>query len=358
MMNSAACTAARDICQADGPEAGAKIARNSSSEPSMRGLCLPLLRAQCRVRAHARGVLLEHLLHRLAVFEREVVVGPMHERRARQPAVELVDQLRALLGVRDAGFVGCGKGLVERLAGIVHPRFERQAEPDLDQTKLHRLEARGGEEKVAEIEEVERRHRLQHLELLDQELEDLDDALEPTHDAAEILVLHDVAAEIGLNAVELVQDLLEPELVGLVHDDEQHLVVRRPAAPRALGLLRGEELVELEVVGVVDFTLGRGCGHRGTSRIRPTMPDLPSAVARCAPHAWREPTPSSPIRSSTKVLALAECRLRYRSAIPAPLPLRSARRPSAFSTRRLESVSPRWPISRMHLASRSRVEAA
>src|SRR5262249_54562655 len=116
---------------------------------------------------------------------------------------------------------------------------------------------------------------------------------EPMHDAAEILVLHDVAAEIGLNAVELVQDLLEPELVGLVHDDKQHLVVRRPAAPRALGLLRGEELVELEVVGVVDFTLGRGCGHRGTSRIRPTMPDLPGAVARCAPHAWREPTPSS-----------------------------------------------------------------
>jgi hypothetical protein len=322
------------------------------------GFGLAVLRAQRGIRAHARGVLLEHLLHRLAVFEREVVVGPVHERRARQPAIELVDQLRPALGARDAGLVGRGERLVERLAGVVDPRLERQAEPDFDQAKLHRLEARGRKQEVAEIEEVERRHRLQHLELLDQQLEDFDDAIEPVHDAAEIFVFHDLAAEIGLNTVELVQDLLEPQLVGLVHDDEQHFVVRRPAAPRALGLLRAEKLVELEIVGVVGFAFGRGCGHRGTSRIRPTMPDLPHAVARCEPHARFNAPPSSTDRRSTKALAVTKCRLLYRSAILAPLPLRPARRPNAFSTRRLESVSPSWPISRMHLASRSRVEAA
>src|SRR3546814_17970279 len=53
----------------------------------------------------------------------------------------------------------------------------------------------------------------------------------------------------------LVEDLLEPQLVGLVHDDEQHLVVRRPAAPRALRRLGAEQALELQVVGVVERRL-------------------------------------------------------------------------------------------------------
>src|SRR4029077_15614142 len=122
-------------------------------------------------------------------------------------------------------------------AGVLRAHAAREAEPDLDQSELRRLEARRREQIVAEIEEIERRHRLQHLELLDQELEDLVDALEPVHDAPEILVLYHLAAEIDLDAVELVQNLLEPQLVGLMHDDEKHFVVGGPAVPRALRFL-------------------------------------------------------------------------------------------------------------------------
>jgi hypothetical protein len=66
----------------------------------------------------------------------------VHERRARQPAVELIDQLRAAFRNRDAGLVGCDQRCVERLAGVAQPRLGRQPEPDLDQAKLRGLEAR------------------------------------------------------------------------------------------------------------------------------------------------------------------------------------------------------------------------
>src|SRR5262249_53949540 len=123
-------------------------------------------------------------------------------------------------------------------------------------------------QKVAEIEEVERRHRLQHLELLDQELEDLVDAVEPVHDAPEILVLHHLTAEIDLDAVELVQNLLEPQFIGLMHDDEKHFIVRGPAVSRALRRLSGEQRGKLEVIGIVEGALGLGVGHRGPFRHR------------------------------------------------------------------------------------------
>ena len=51
--------------------------------------------------------------------------------------------------------------------------------------------------------------------------------------------------------LELVEDLLEPQLVGLVHDDEQQLVVGFVAEPRRLRCLAAEQAVELEVVVVV-----------------------------------------------------------------------------------------------------------
>src|SRR5262249_56246060 len=82
------------------------------------------------------------------------------------------------------------------------------------------------------------------------------------------LVLHHLAAEIDLDAVELVQNLLEPQFVGLVHDDEKHLIVRGPAVARALRLLGGEQRGKLEVTGIVQGALGRGLGHRGPFRNR------------------------------------------------------------------------------------------
>src|SRR5437867_13319739 len=70
--------------------------------------------------------------------------------------------------------------------------------------------------------------------------------------------------------VELRQDLLEPQLEGLVHDDEQHLVVR--LAARLLRRLQG---VEVEIGPVVERLRLPGHGVDGT----PPAPSTPAATA-------------------------------------------------------------------------------
>ena len=72
-----------------------------------------------------------------------------------------------------------------------------------------------------------------------------------------------VAAQQLRDAIELVQQLLEPELVDLVDDDEEQLVVFGPVGPR---LLQREELVELQVVPVGDGRVGVVIDSSGTSR--------------------------------------------------------------------------------------------
>ena len=71
------------------------------------------------------------------------------------------------------------------------------------------------------------------------------------------LLLRDGRASKGReHRVELPQDLLEPQLVGLMNDDEEHLVVGRPAMEGALQLLAAEQPIELDVVRVVERTGG------------------------------------------------------------------------------------------------------
>ena len=56
--------------------------------------------------------------------------------------------------------------------------------------------------------------------------------------------------------VDLVEDLLEPQLVRLVNDHEEHLVVGGLAVFHALGRLAGEQPIELQVLRVVERTAG------------------------------------------------------------------------------------------------------
>jgi hypothetical protein len=58
-----------------------------------------------------------------------------------------------------------------------------------------------------------------------------------------------------------------------MNDDEEHLVVGRPAMPGALHLLASEQLVELDVVRVVEGTAGLFFFHLGVLR---TM--MPGAI--------------------------------------------------------------------------------
>src|SRR5262249_34015211 len=107
---------------------------------------------------------------------------------------------------------------------------------------------------------------------------DRDHALEPQDRGADAPLVHRVLAEQRAHGVELVEDLLEPELVGLVDDDEEHLVVGGLAVGRALGLLAREQPVELQVLRVLDGRIG--FAHVPDDKLAPsTLEDNPMKTA-------------------------------------------------------------------------------
>jgi hypothetical protein len=117
--------------------------------------------------------------------------------------------------------------------------FRLHAQQELDLSELVRLKTAGRIEPIAEAEELERRHRFEDVELRDHDLEDRQDPFQRVLRAVRFVrfeELHD--------AIELVQQFLEPELVDLVDDDEQRLVVFWSRGAR---LLQRQEIVELEI---------------------------------------------------------------------------------------------------------------
>jgi len=133
--------------------------------------------------------------------------------------------------------------------GIVrHRLLALEPQHELELTELVRLEAAALLQPLAERQELERGHGFEHVDLGDDHLEDGQDPLERVLRAWQVL-----ASQQPLEVIELVQELLEPQLVHLVDDDEQRLVVLRSLGER---LLEFQELVELEVAGI-------GHGHGG-----------------------------------------------------------------------------------------------
>jgi hypothetical protein len=110
-------------------------------------------------------------------------------------------------------------------------------EDRLELAELAGLEARRRLQSLAERQELDRRHRLDHVELRDDELEDRQEALEGRERARGV-----AGFERLLQVAELVDQLLEPELVDLVDDDEEDLVVLVRLRP-----LRTEDLLQREV---------------------------------------------------------------------------------------------------------------
>ena len=147
----------------------------------------------------------------------------------------------------------------------------------LDQAKLSALKARGRDQIVAEIEEVERSHGLQNVDLLNENPLDLDDA-PATQDRLPEFLLRDGRASKGReHRVEFPQDLFEPQLVSLMNDDEEHLVVCRPAVEGALHLRAAKQPIELDVVRVIE-SAGLFFSHLGLLRTR--MPEPIQTVER------------------------------------------------------------------------------
>src|SRR5262249_54552932 len=192
-----------------------------------------------------------------AVVRPEVEIAEVEEGRPLEPALDEIEERGLLLRSLDPRGVLGGEarrvGGVEDLEAVPAPH----PQPVLDQAELNALEARGRDQVVAEVEEVERGHRLQDVDLLNQDALDLDDASQPQDRLPDVL-LRDARGPKGPeHRIELPQDLFEPQLIGLMNDDEEHLVVGRPAVEQgALQLLASEQPIELEVVRVVERSAG------------------------------------------------------------------------------------------------------
>ena len=153
------------------------------------------------------------------------------------------------------GPLGLVQGPVEGAAVEAQAILAAQTELDLDQAELQALEAGRRKQHVAELEEVERRHSLQHVDLLQEQALDPADPLERLDGESELAVVGHRAGEDPVDPGQLEQDLFEPQLVGLMDDDEQHLVVRRPPGQLALTLLAVEQPVELQMLAIAEALL-------------------------------------------------------------------------------------------------------
>jgi len=132
----------------------------------------------------------------------------------------------------------------------------RGAQHGLDLAELGGLEPRRRFEPVPERGELERGHRLEDVDLGDERLEDLQDAVEQVEGPVGICRLQG-----PLDLRQLVEQLLEPQLIDLVDHDEQQLVVLGAAvrANRKRSLGR-QHLVECEIRRVVDGSPGHSGG--------------------------------------------------------------------------------------------------
>ena len=131
-----------------------------------------------------------------------------------------------------------------------HLHEVRLAQPGcgLDRPELDALRSAGAAEVATELGEVLRGKRLERGEL---RRDDPHERVDASH--AEERELGLALLERVDQAVELVQDLLEPQLARLMHDDEQQLVGVLGLRPRPL---QREQLVEREVRPVGDLAVG------------------------------------------------------------------------------------------------------
>src|SRR3954470_7951538 len=140
---------------------------------------------------------------------------------------------------------------------VLHPKAERR----FDLSELGALEARSAFEVRTEIEKIERGHCFQDVHLLVQQLPNLDDPPKPLDDNVHVrsVVIGGGLLEDGATRVQFMEDLLQPKLVGLVDDDEEHLVVGMELSlDEAQGRLKGEEFIDREIAAVIGWLL-RGC---------------------------------------------------------------------------------------------------
>jgi hypothetical protein len=65
------------------------------------------------------------------------------------------------------------------------------------------------------------------------------------------IVIQSRLAEYSDHGIDFIQQLAEPELIGLVNDDKEHLVVRMDSQQIAFKLLGAQDLFQLKVIAIV-----------------------------------------------------------------------------------------------------------
>ncbi len=143
------------------------------------------------------------------------------------------------------------------------------AEQELELSELVRLKSARRFKPGAERQELERRHRFEDVQLGDQYLEDGEDPLQRMPHAMRL-----VASKQRRDVIEFVQQLLEPQLVHLVDDDEQQLVVLWRTRSR---LLQREQRIDVQVALV---------GHHRIWTVAHVASPTPLAGMLSGPVAW------------------------------------------------------------------------
>src|SRR4029079_3651396 len=122
-------------------------------------------------------------------------------------------------------------------------------EDELDLPELIRLESARSFEPRPERYELQRCHRLEDVELCDEDFQDGEDALQGVLRAGCV-----VSGQQLPHPIEFMQEFLEPQLVDLMNDDEQELVVFRSSGAR---LLQREQFVNAQIAAVGNRAIGR-----------------------------------------------------------------------------------------------------
>ena len=117
--------------------------------------------------------------------------------------------------------------------------FVFQAAEKFQFAELLGLEAAGGRQLFAKSEEMRGQHGFEDRELLDQHAHDFRAATQQARGFVDSIARSRIGrgiAQIGNHRVQIVQQLLEPQFVGLVNDDEQQFVMMRRRRFRMLQL--------------------------------------------------------------------------------------------------------------------------
>ena len=128
--------------------------------------------------------------------------------------------------------------------------------------ELHALKTGSGNEQIAKLKEIEWRHRFNHVDLLQKQGLNLADAAEPMNHQPHLFVFDQRVVEDVDHRTQLVQDLLEPKLICLMHDDEEHLVVSRYPNESAFQMLTIQQLFKPQVLSVLNLFIGTASGLR------------------------------------------------------------------------------------------------